>query len=232
MFCTCPTTFDFPTLLCHFFIRDGTPVLDIKPYVPYYDSIGPAHCPLIPHATFGVESAHNLVRVPSWVSSGLSSRRSVSFSLLAEEALCRVVSSKRLEFYGAGRGISWCRPIKDDGESEQTAVRLCIEEVLASDVRSAWQTAKAREGRSQADRSSIVSRGWKRVNKNDEDRWTTGKGEGVCTQQIDNMLVYFVVEKCKSYEDYGDKLNLDEIAERSGFRDHVTVEYVELMERA
>ena len=43
---------------------DGTPVLDIKPYVPHYDSVGYMH-----EEGLGVEKEE--ARLPLWVSDGL-----------------------------------------------------------------------------------------------------------------------------------------------------------------
>jgi len=45
---------------------DGTPVVDIKPYVPHYDSVG-----LIDGGTQALSQSMNPVEVPEWVSDGL-----------------------------------------------------------------------------------------------------------------------------------------------------------------
>lgn len=47
---------------------DGTPVIDIKPYVPHYDSIGYMNGGNMPHYE---KDSSDVVRVPPWVKDGL-----------------------------------------------------------------------------------------------------------------------------------------------------------------
>ena len=135
---------------------DGTPVLDIKPYVPHYDSVGyPAQ-----GKESGVETnaMANEVRVPDWVSEGLTKRKNVIFSSQAKADLESIAmldstdgngTSTRggLQFYGVSSGRD-ATP-----EEALAAIRFCIVEVLSVDVRSEWQTKKARKGRYRAERA-------------------------------------------------------------------------------
>ncbi|KAL1520065.1 hypothetical protein AB1Y20_023540 [Prymnesium parvum] len=57
---------------------NGTPVIDIKPYVPWYDA---------PRPLAGEQPPLGGVRVPSWVPGAESLRLEVSFTSAAEEAL-------------------------------------------------------------------------------------------------------------------------------------------------
>jgi tRNA (Thr-GGU) A37 N-methylase len=124
---------------------DGTPVLDVKPYVGIYDSIAD-------------------YTVPEWVSTGLELRRAVEFNDSSEIQLRAAVESGSLQFYGTS-------------ESELAAVRSVIVEVLGVDVRSAWQNGKVRSGTSRPFKSEILS----------------VLPENAVTQQLDNLLVHYVV---------------------------------------
>jgi tRNA-Thr(GGU) m(6)t(6)A37 methyltransferase TsaA len=172
---------------------DGTPVLDIKPYVPHYDSVG--YIPKNPsfHEIDNVKLNVNgmieeLGRVPPWVSGGLDKRRTVVLSNRAEKELQDIVldNAKALEFYGA----SWNK--KESPNQALDAIRRCLDQVLAADVRSAWQTGKARKGKSQAERASRVRNilpdaPTDSINEDveDESNW--------CTQQLDNLLIKYSV---------------------------------------
>ena len=68
-------------LLIIFACSDGTPILDIKPYVPDYDSVDLN------------------VSLPNWVSTGLKQRRNVVFTAHAESQLLELVTKGALEFY-------------------------------------------------------------------------------------------------------------------------------------
>jgi hypothetical protein len=109
--------------------------------------------------------------------------------------------SSSLEFYG-----------RSAGESPQTGLESmlkCIEEVLAMDVRSAWQTKKARQGKSQADRAArlqhVVSSSKSNINdvsipatvhSTDADTDTRATAStSQCTQQIDNLLIHYTIEE-------------------------------------
>jgi tRNA (adenine37-N6)-methyltransferase len=164
---------------------DGTPVVDIKPYVPNYDSV-PA----------------DQLKVPSWVSDGLDTRRPVNIESHALQQLEQILTEnpEALQFYG-GQSL--------DATVEQVAT--CIAEVLSVDVRSAWQTKKAREGKSQAERASRV-----------QGDYTEGSSE--CTQQLDNLLIRYTVSQPGTQ-------NRDE-SEGSGAEDTVLVHSIELRDQS
>jgi tRNA-Thr(GGU) m(6)t(6)A37 methyltransferase TsaA len=113
---------------------DGTPVFDIKPYVPFYDSVDV-----------------NNVKLPPWVPEGLSTQRNVTITQFAQDELKDLLQKdpEALEFYGKKHG---------DMSLEGTVdvVTECIRQVLAVDVRSSHQTKKAREGKFQAERSALL----------------------------------------------------------------------------
>ena len=80
-------------------------------------------------------------RLPKWVSDGLGKRRNVDFTPEAEEQLKSIVTgedAKELEFYGKATGRD------ESDEDALESIKSCIEEVLSVDVRSKWQTKKAR----------------------------------------------------------------------------------------
>lgn len=166
---------------------DGTPVVDIKPYVPTYDS---ASC----------------CRVPDWVSEGLLLRKKVMFSPKAEKQLSSILlvsdpsdnddinntTVPPLVFYGHG---------SETRETATANIRSCIEEVLAVDVRSQFQTKKARRGEFQAERSNRLkpllpssALSLSLMNCHDVDETITNEEEDLsnsCTQQIDNLLIRY-----------------------------------------
>ena len=131
---------------------DGTPVLDVKPYVPHYDSVNSAF----------EKGMVDEVRVPRWVEEGVKVRREVQIS----EGATSDVDVGRLKFY--------------DNLEDFCA---CVREVLASDVRSVWQTGKVRDGSARAPEVG-----------EDGGRLTKIVGNGN-TQQIDSVVVEFKVEK-------------------------------------
>ena len=172
---------------------DGTPVIDIKPYVPDYDGAGAVSIMTENDSTTGTvdSSSYNL---PTWVSEGLATKRDVCIDNTARQELRSILfdekDSTALDFYGGGAD-----------ESPQTGlenVLECIREVLAMDVRSAWQTKKTRQGKSQADRAarlqylnvSSVSNG---VSASASALVPSAGAE--CTQQIDNLLIHYTVEE-------------------------------------
>jgi len=166
---------------------DGTPVLDIKPFVSTYDSVASS-------------------TVPSWVTSGLRTKRRVIVRPEARYELQQILnsSSKPMEFYG------------QTGESTAEALEsilLCIEEVLAVDVRSSWQTKKVRKRQSQAERAS-------RLGGTTPEQHSSGND--YCTQQLDQLLLSYTVEVPTS--------PLKSTASRgSGAEDIVTVHSIELL---
>jgi len=151
---------------------DGTPVIDIKPYVPYYDSVEEFHV--------------SEVRIPQWVSDGLDKRRLVSFLPEAEEQLTNImtdaVTGSQMKFYGVSSGRD---PTNEEGLK---SIKSCIEEVLSVDVRSSYQTGKARKGKFQAEKAIRVS-----SLLSEEDKSSDVKEEKMCTQQLDSLLIKYLV---------------------------------------
>lgn len=166
---------------------DGTPVLDIKPYVPSYD------------APLDLTTCH----VPAWVSEGLATSRSVQLTETAELELRSILRlyPGALEFYGPTAAL-------ESEESAYVALKSCIQEVLSMDVRSQYQTSKARNGLSQAERAQRIQplagetapissrKDNSRESGNDNDSDLTR----MCTQQLDNLLLYFTVEETVAAE--------------------------------
>ena len=144
---------------------DGTPIFDIKPYVSFYDSVG-----------------GDDVKLPPWVPDGLNTQRNVTFTDEATSELKHLLDqdSDALKFYGKKNG---------DGEGQPTfdVVSECIRQVLSVDVRSSFQTKKAREGKFQAEKSS-------RVNSNG----SREHSENICSQQLDNLLIQYTVSEKES----------------------------------
>jgi tRNA-Thr(GGU) m(6)t(6)A37 methyltransferase TsaA len=103
---------------------DGTPILDIKPYVSQYDSVGWS-------PEFNTDSAGS-VRQPDWIREGLTLRRKVLFNDGLLDALTEKDYRKQVYY------------------KTESALRDVIEEVLSADVRSVWHTTKARTGGSKA----------------------------------------------------------------------------------
>ena len=167
---------------------DGTPVLDIKPYVPVYDSV-----------------AAN-VKLPPWVEGGLATQRKVSYSESSIKELTSILEQNKnaLQFYGPKYG-------EKSTEETLESIQRCITQVLAIDVRSSFQTKKAREGKFQAERSVRLKDMRNEVNEVSE----------VCTQQIDNLLIKYTVD-----EETNTKRSS---SEGSGAEDIVTVLSIQLL---
>jgi hypothetical protein len=167
---------------------DGTPVVDIKPYVPTYDA------PI---------DSYNL---PSWVSEGLATKREVRIAEEAQQELRLLLeeNERALEFYGGAQ---------ESPEDCFENVLKCIKEVLAIDVRSQWQTKKAREGKSRAERAARLQQ----VLSEDAIPSIAAK----CSQQIDNLLVQYTVAETRETE--------RPTSEGSGAEDNVTVTSIQLM---
>jgi tRNA (adenine37-N6)-methyltransferase len=199
---------------------DGTPVLDIKPYVPHYDSV-----PVSPSATTNLSSlplsatTSTPCSIPDWVSQGLSAQRTVHITENARQHLISILQQNpyALEHFGPHRG-------DDCILTTVAAVWKCIDQVLSMDVRSEWQTRKVRVGASHAELSQRIQEyyglGGHVV--------TTAAANStplppLCSQQIDNLLIYFTVAQPQS---------LNRVASKgSGAEDQVTVHAVEPMVR-
>lgn len=181
---------------------DGTPVLDIKPFVPVYDSITTS------------DGHTGDVRVPSWVAGGLAMQRSVVFTDFAKAELNTILDNNpnALEFYGPRFG----EKATDD---TLHSVLECIRQVLAVDVRSSYQTKKSRSGKFQAERSgrlkgaTIVSSADMTVNNRQNDN--------ICTQQIDNLLIHYQIEEATEW--------MRMPSEHSGAEDVLSVKSIELL---
>lgn len=170
---------------------DGTPVLDIKPFVPTYDSV-----PMD-------------VKLPSWVEGGLATQRNVVIGQDALNDLTVILEKDKdaLQFYGQRYGENSVQ------ETVDYAVE-CIRQVLAIDVRSNFQTKKAREGKSQAERAKRLqsaANGGMEVVATD-----------VCTQQLDNLLIRYVVDETSNTK--------RSTSVGSGAEDTVTVVSIKLLE--
>ena len=210
---------------------------DVKPYVPHYDCVGYSNADnnhntmqSLPSSSSSNES--DVVRVPDWVDSGLQKRRKVTFLPAANQFLQDLASSNsstatasslssqlqeedeqqrpsitQLQFYGPNS------PWADSPQQAITNVKQCIYELLSVDVRSAWQTKKAREGKFQAERSSRVKE-WsgkaddstthnnasgsddsEEKRDNESKKKKSSEGSQLCTQQIDNLLVRYTIEE-------------------------------------
>ena len=182
---------------------DGTPVLDIKPYVPNYDSIA------------DMES----LRLPPWVSGGLETKRPVRISHVAQQELRAILTRDpfSLDFYGPHRG---------DGCIMETAARVqeCIEQVLAMDVRSAYQTSKARSGKSQAERAErvrTVMATTTTLPSGIDNQEATETDKHWCSQQLDNLLIHYSVDAPEETS--------RETSQGSGAEDFVTVHSLQLI---
>lgn len=258
----------FSLLISGLDIVDGTPILDIKPYVPHYDCVGykPPSLAVTPvtasapasdddveskessTACTKVDSVED-VKVPHWVDSGLQKRRNVTFSPAANQFLLDLVSDQsvesspsplsKLQFYGPHS------PWKDTPGNAASHVKSCILELLGCDVRSAWQTKKARKGKFQAERSSRLNNDG---TKNGDDPLSStsdnimGGGEQkssgannnkrMCTQQIDNLLVQYTIEEPGSAL-YQEGMKSDAVADErsmgSGAEDIVVVHSISLL---
>jgi tRNA (adenine37-N6)-methyltransferase len=140
---------------------DGTPIFDIKPYVSFYDSVG-----------------GDDVKLPPWVPDGLNTQRNVTFTDAATSELKSLLDKDpdALKFYGRKNGDGAGQPTFD-------VVSECIRQVLSVDVRSSFQTKKAREGKFQAEKSSRVEANGSR----------SEPAENLCSQQLDNLLIQYTV---------------------------------------
>jgi hypothetical protein len=166
------------------------------------------------------------MRIPSWVGSGLETRRTVVFTEAARCHIHQIATGNKnaFEFY------------RDDAQQNVSNVTACIEEVLSIDVRSRYQTVKARRGQFQAERaqrlvdsaaSSISANQARPANANIMCASAFADGDcdstPLCTQQIDNLLVsYYATPPDGELQDDG------EITQRassrgSGAEDRVTV---------
>ena len=181
---------------------DGTPVLDIKPYVPTYDSV-----------------PRDLVKLPSWVSGGLATQRSVLIHSNATNELREILEDNKnaLQFYG---------PLHGGGDENTIQETLdytieCIRQVLSIDVRSTFQTKKARQGKFQAERAGRI--------QNSSTTTATGivtaasNQSNICTQQLDNLLIQYTVQEAINHKRTS--------SEGSGAEDTVSVCSIQLLTR-
>ena len=194
---------------------DGTPVLDIKPFVPHYDTvidpekIGDSNC--IPDG----------VMVPHWVGSGLEKRREVTFTPDALGQLKSIIQTDgtALDFYGihTGRDTSI--------DDSLNAIQGAISQVLAIDVRSKWQTGKARKGKFQAEKAKRVKALMDKGHSKDEIATAAVDDDDnvLCTQQLDNLLIKYSIRAPKGA---GEE---DKVAQGSGANDVVEVREIEVI---
>jgi hypothetical protein len=155
-------------------------------------------------------------RLPKWVSDGLGKRRNVDFTPEAEEQLKSIVTgedAKELEFYGKATGRD------ESDEDALESIKSCIEEVLSVDVRSKWQTKKAREGKARAETA-------KRVKDNTSSEQKLASEDNVCTQQLDRLLIKFKVS-----QGFGDNDQVAVDTTGSGADDGIIVVGVEYLDK-
>jgi tRNA-Thr(GGU) m(6)t(6)A37 methyltransferase TsaA len=209
---------------------DGTPVLDIKPYVPVYDSVSAVrkdessdpfttlfHTP--PHATGSLLSSS----VPDWVDGGLKTFRQVVVTEKAKQDLKRILDDNpsALQFYGPEYG--------EDVEATVVTVLQCITQVLAIDVRSSYQTQKTRKGKVQVERAKRLqshlgrSRDEDSVNIDVQQNQQRPDEQQLCTQQLDNLIIAYHVE-CQEQP-------LRSMSNNSGAEDLILVTSIELLAR-
>ena len=210
---------------------DGTPVLDIKPYVPVYDSVNmishtemPALSSDTPLGTSQIPPGLELPtpRVPEWVAGGLATKRSFAITEKAKKELKDILESdnKALEFYGP----HCFADLNDDVDGAMETMLRVIEQVLSIDVRSSHQTRKARKGRSQAERAQRIQKGFDVDAASESAQTIVAEKESpekkICTQQLDNLLISFSVQETQAKR---------ESSEGSGAEDGITVESIQLL---
>mmetsp|Transcript_15714 Transcript_15714/g.39116 ORF Transcript_15714/g.39116 Transcript_15714/m.39116 type:complete len:206 (+) Transcript_15714:254-871(+) len=173
--------------------------------------------------------------VPHWVEGGLATSRPVVISDDARNQLQIILDDDptALDFY--------------QGPNALSSMLDCIQQVLAIDVRSSYQTQKVRQGKSQAERSRRVQQVFvsdgkptsslslgtasttsdKDCDDNDDigedGDQTRSRKSLLCTQQLDNLLISFSVEETANGR------NTWGPAENSGAEDVVVVEKIELL---
>lgn len=189
---------------------DGTPVFDIKPYVPVYDSVNDDEIA----ATASNTTILSSPTVPSWVDEGLETSRNVTITVMARQELRDILEQdpKALDFYGPHQGDS-------DVTAAYTSMMDCIQQVLAMDVRSSFQTQKTRKGKFQAERAQRVQSkfGFQKENG-------TAKEENAkvyCTQQLDNLIIEYQVQETEHLK--------REASENSGAEDLIVVKSIKLL---
>jgi hypothetical protein len=97
-------------------------------------------------------------------------------------------------------------------EETVKVVLECVQEVLGIDVRSSFQTKKAREGRFQAERAGRMQNVAGSTSTPD-----------VCTQQLDNLLIQYEVQEPSDRK--------REPSENSGAEDIISVISIQLLTR-
>ena len=126
----------------------------------------------------------------------IGKRREVVYTPEADEQLRKIViddQAKELEFYGKSTG-------RDDSDEEALdSLKSCITEVLSVDVRSKWQTSKARSGKSRAETAKRVKEIKSDKVQNSEE--VKSEVQNVCTQQLDRLLIKFTVKEYVATED-------------------------------
>ena len=102
---------------------DGTPVLDIKPYIPQYDSPQPRVSRPESSADTVHDHDHSSVRVPTWIGNP-EDNLSVIFSNRAEASLARIDESR----------LTLLRSREE--------LRSAVEDVLSTDPRSVYRKTR------------------------------------------------------------------------------------------
>jgi tRNA-Thr(GGU) m(6)t(6)A37 methyltransferase TsaA len=210
---------------------DGTPVIDIKPYVPHYDS--PYPLSLLPP----LSDNNTYCRLPPWVADGLATKRRVVFLPQALSDLQLILepnnpkNNNALEFYGIGKcGDQTTIEVMD-------SIKSCIQEVFTIDVRSRWQSNKVRSGKFQAQRAHRVqltfatavsmTTGAAAADDSDTDNNNIDREMETttcCTQQLDRLLIHYKVSS-------PDEMNRPMSSTGSGAEDVVHVLSIELLQQ-
>ena len=115
-----------------------------------------------------------------------------------------------LQFYGPSQG--------EESTIEETVDYTieCIRQVLAIDVRSSFQTKKARQGKFQAERSGRIQNSTQTIIIDGDDN-----ARQLCTQQLDNLLIQYTVQEPSTHQRMP--------SEGSGAEDTVSVCSIQLL---
>ena len=196
---------------------DQTPVLDVKPYVPVYDSINNN----LSSSSLDPSLILPPPKTPEWVEGGLATSRKVVIKEEAEIQLKDILEDdpNALDFYGPKHG---------DMDTFRSVID-CIRQVLAMDVRSTFQTQKTRKGKFQAERAERIQtsfgvNGGGNSTKELEKDSDNVEGTSYCTQQLDNLMIHYQVEEANERKRTP--------SENSGAEDIIVVERITLLPKS
>lgn len=149
------------------------------------------------------------------------------------EIMTNPITANQIEFYGVQSGRD--KSVEDGLKN----IKSCIEEVLSVDVRSSFQTKKARKGKFQAERAIRVSdilssasstNGESKGNDDGENANQPAKSitSKVCTQQLDHLLIKYTVEE-KEGEGNASSASAAVNTSGSGADDTIIVQEIDLI---